>query len=366
MTPQDIPHDENRRQWLRLGGLAPLALLSLVAPPAALLPMAALAATPASPKRPPHDPKVAAPFVTPSQFVRGALALHFVPAAGAFEQSSAALAAHLAGACRTAEGLQAARALWRTAMLDWERLAAVAVGPLIDHRAARTLDFWPTRPPMIEAAVRAQPTGLTALERVGAPAKGLPALEWLLWQPRMDDAQCAYAALLARECEAQAQALRAGFDALAQKDWDDESALPVLHDWIGQAVGGLEQLRWKKIGKPARSGRKGDWPRAASGQTRAAWQAHWEGLEQILLGTVKGEEQGSLNGLLRGRGYLGVSGQLERAAAGAAAAVAAADPARPATLAAAQQALARTKAVIEDQAAEALQITVGFSDADGD
>jgi hypothetical protein len=86
----------------------------------------------------------------------------------------------------------------------------------------------------------------------------------------------------------------------------------------------------------------------------------------MLLGSSKGEEQGSLNGLLRGRGYLAVSEELERAAARAGTAVAAADPARPATLAAAQQTLARTKAVIEDKAAEALQITVGFSDADGD
>lgn len=347
------PHLLHRRQWLGRGGLALLA--------AFMAPMPALAQT-----RPRHDPRVAAPYLTPSQFVRAALALHFVPAAKAFEQSGAALAAHLANACSAADGLQAARTLWRTAMLDWERLAAVAVGPLIERRAARALDFWPTRPALIEAAVRAQPSALNELERIGAPAKGLPALEWLLWQRQPDSAQCNYAALLARECAVEASALRAGFDSLAQREWDDESALPVLHDWIGQAVGGLEQLRWKKIGKPARAGRKADWPRATSGQTRAAWAMQWEGLTRLLLGTPAGAEQGSLNGLLRGRGHLGISAQLERAVAGAGAAVAAADPARPATLAATQQALARSKAVVEDQAAGALQITVGFSDADGD
>lgn len=358
MTPPNSPHNLLcRRHWLQRAALA------LLAPSATL---AGAAQQQQKQPRPRHDPRVAAPYLTPSQFVRGALALHFVPAAQAFTQSTAALAAHLADACSTAEGVQAARALWRTAMLDWERLAAVAVGPLIERRAARSLDFWPTRPAMVEAAVRAQPTSLADLERVGAPAKGLPALEWLLWQPRLDSSACAYATLLARDGATQAQALQAGFDALAQREWDDEAALPVLHDWIGQAVGGIEQLRWKKIGKPARSGRKGDWPRATSGQTRAAWAAQWEGLERLLLGTAAGEEQGSLNGLLRGRGYLGVSRQLEQAAARAGAAVAAADPARPTTLAAAQQALARNKAVIEDKAAGALQITVGFSDADGD
>jgi uncharacterized protein len=353
----NLPQDPLKRQWLR-------ACAAWLAAPAAL--GAAAQARAQKPQRPRHDPRVAAPFLTPSQYVRGALALHFVPAAQSFERSAQALAAHLGNACASADGLIAGRTLWRTAMLGWERLSAVAVGPVVDRRAARALDFWPTRPAMIEAAVRAQPATPTDLERIGAPAKGLPALEWLLWQPRLDGAACAYAALLARDCATEAAALREGFDKLAQREWDDEAALPVMHDWIGQTVGGLEQLRWKKIGKPARAARKNEWPRATSGQTRAAWAAHWEGVEQLLLGSPTGDEQGSVNGLLRGRGHLAISAQLERATARAASAITAADPARPATLATAQQALARNKAVVEDKAAGALQITVGFSDADGD
>lgn len=357
MTPMKLLQDPLRRQWLRV-------CATWLTLPATLGGVSVVHAQ--KPQRPRHDPRVAAPFLTPSQFVRGALTLHFVPSAQAFERSAQALAAHLGNACTTADGVVAARTLWRTAMLDWERLSSVAVGPVVDRRAARAIDFWPTRPAMIEAAVRAQPATPADLERIGAPAKGLPALEWLLWQPRLDTAACAYAALLARDCATEATALREGFDKLAQRAWDDEAALPVMHDWIGQTVGGLEQLRWKKIGKPARSARKNEWPRATSGQTRAAWAAHWEGVEQLLLGTPTGDEQGSVNGLLRGRGHLAISAELERATARAAHAVAAADPARPATLATVQQALARNKAVVEDKAAGALQITVGFSDADGD
>lgn len=356
-----------RRQWLRRAALALPAgfVLSAGLSSTALVPAFAQAPG-AARRRPPHDPKVAAPFLMPSQFVRNALALHFVPAAQAFEKSAAALATQLASSCETPDGHAAARELWRAALLDWERLSAVAVGPLIDRRSARAIDFWPTRPAMIETAVRGQPADLAALQRIGTPAKGLPALEWLLWQNKREAAHCAYAALLARECEAEAKALREAFEALAAREWEDEDALPVLHDWIGQTVGGLEQLRWKKMGKPAHSGRKNDFPRALSGSTRAAWQAGWDSLERMLLGPAGGSDQGSLDGLLRGRGHLALSADLERATVRAGAAVAAADPARPATVTAATQALGRNKALVEDKAAGALQITVGFSDADGD
>jgi hypothetical protein len=307
--------------------------------------------------------RVAWPFVYPADFVRGALQVHFIPAAQAFATSSAALSDQFAQGCGN---VAAARQHWQAALLDWERLAAVAVGPLIERRAARTVDFWPTRPAMVNEAVAAAPGDVQALERVGAPAKGLPAIEYLLWQPRLDAAQCGYASLMAQECAAEAQALLAGFKALGQREWTTETALPLLQDWIGQAVGGLEQLRWKKIGKPARGGRKSDWPRFASGATRASWQATWQGLEDFLRGSQTDEAFSGVTGLLRGRGDEAIADELDAVADRAHAGIAAADPAKPATTAAAQKAVAQTKSVLEDKAAAAMQIMVGFSDADGD
>ena len=314
-------------------------------------------------RRPRHDPRVAAPFVNPSDFVKNALQLHFLPAAQAFARSSNALRDPLAQGCAA---LPLLRERWLAALLDWERLAAVAVGPLIERRSARTIDFWPTRQAMIDAAVAVAPPDIKSLERIGAPAKGLPAIEHLLWQRQPDAAQCTYAALLAQECAAEAQTILAGFQALAAREWEDEAALPVLHDWVGQAVGGLEQLRWKKIGKPARGGRKTDWPRFASGATRASLQATWDGLEDFLRGPLSGETQGSITGLLRGRGHLAIADTLDAQADRAHAAVVAADPAKPASMAAAQKAVAQVKSTLEDKAAAAMQIMVGFSDADGD
>jgi len=337
---------------------------------------AALAGTPGwAQSRRQRKQRAAWPYVYPSDFVRNALQLHFVPAAQAFANTSAALRDQLAQGCAASPtaspatspaALPAARERWLAALLDWERLAAVAVGPLIERRSARTVDFWPTRPAMVNAAVAAAPADLVALERIGAPAKGLPAIEYLLWQAQPDAVQCSYAALLAQECAAEAQTILAAFQALTQREWTTDTALPVLQDWIGQAVGGLEQLRWKKIGKPARGGRKTDWPRFASGATRASWQATWDGLENFLRGPETDETYSGVTGLLRGRGDLAIADALDAAAERAHASVLAADPAKPATIATAQKAVAQTKSVLEDKAAAAMQIMVGFSDADGD
>ncbi|BDT66166.1 hypothetical protein os1_03220 [Comamonadaceae bacterium OS-1] len=330
----------DRRQWLALG-----AGLLCQAAGAANLPV-----------------RIASPAITQTDWVRNALRLHFVPAAQAFAQSSATLRDVLATGCNPAT----ARPAWRAAMLDWERLSAVSVGPLLERRSARSIDFWPTRPAMVTAAVPNPPQTAAALDDLGAPAKGLPALEFLLWQAAPDAAQCTYAAALAQGCAAEGQALLADFEALAARAWTPDTALAAFNEWFSQAVGGLEQLRWKKMGKPARSGRASDWPRATSGSTRAAWQASWASMQNFWLGTGRSQEQGSLNGYLAGENQLALSAQLEAAVALLHTRMLAADPARAASVTAAMQALAQAKKLLEDKIAPELKTMVGFSESDGD
>ena len=330
----------DRRQWLALG-LGTLCSAAWAAP----LPQ-----------------RIASPAITQTDWVRYALRLHFVPAAQAFAQSSAALRDVLAAGGNPAT----ARPAWRAAMLDWERLSAVSVGPLLERRSARSIDFWPTRPAMVTAAVPNPPQTAAALDDLGAPAKGLPALEFLLWQAAPDAAQCTYAAALAQGCATEGQALLADFEALAARAWTPDTALAAFNEWFSQAVGGLEQLRWKKMGKPARSGRASDWPRATSGSTRAAWQANWASLQNFLVGTGRSQEQGSLNGYLAGENQLALSAQLETAVALLHTRMQAADPARAASVTAAMQALAQAKKLLEDKVAPELKTMVGFSESDGD
>nr|WP_315238481.1 imelysin family protein [uncultured Albidiferax sp.] len=330
----------DRRQWLALG--------------AGLMCHAAWAA--------PLPQRIASPAITQTDWVRNALRLHFVPAAQAFAQSSAALRDVLAAGCNPAT----ARPAWRAAMLDWERLSAVSVGPLLERRSARSIDFWPTRPAMVSAAVANPPQTAAALDDLGAPAKGLPALEFLLWQAAPDTAQCAYAAALAQGCASEAQAVLADFQTLAARAWTPDTALAAFNEWFSQAVGGLEQLRWKKMGKPARSGRASDWPRATSDSTRAAWQASWASMQNFLVGTGRSQEQGSLNGYLAGENQLALSNQLEAAVALLHTRMQAANPTRAASVTAAMQALAQTKKLLEDKVAPELKTMVGFSESDGD
>ena len=82
----------------------------------------------------------------------------------------------------------------------------MAVGPLLTRRSQRQIDFSPTRPALTERAIESEPAGLQAMERIGTPAKGLPALEWLLWtQPvAPGSAACRYAAEVALDIEREA------------------------------------------------------------------------------------------------------------------------------------------------------------------
>src|SRR5690606_34565165 len=114
----------------------------------------------------------------------------------------------------THEALLGAQQAWLATADSWERLEAVSVGPTLERRSARRIDFRPARPRSIRAAINAHGKGRTppsarALERVGAPAKGLPALEWLLWDPAVPThaAGCRYAIGLAQDVQREADAL---------------------------------------------------------------------------------------------------------------------------------------------------------------
>ena len=92
------------------------------------------------------------------------------------------------------------------------------------RRSQRQIDFWPTRPALLAKALARAPKTLADMESVGTPAKGFPAMEQLLAAPP-SPAHCPYLVLVAEGIEAEAVALRTGFDALAARDWtSDEDA----------------------------------------------------------------------------------------------------------------------------------------------
>jgi predicted lipoprotein len=129
--------------------------------------------------------QVAVPAYSPAHVLQG-LHEHWTrPRSDDFARQAQALPKAVKALCDATppagQAQLAARGQWQATTHAWERLSSVAVGPLITRRSQRQIDFSPTRPALIERAIESAPAGPLAMERIGTPAKGLPALEWLLW-----------------------------------------------------------------------------------------------------------------------------------------------------------------------------------------
>lgn len=320
-------------------------------------------------------PKVAAPFISSSQMVQGLLAQHLQPCAAELQVAAQALVQSLSqGQAAWAQH----RPLWVATMLAWERLAAVAVGPLLERRSARAIDFWPTRPAQIQRLLdSASITRVQQLDTVGATARGLPALEWLLWKTDGSGHAAAYASLLAQQVLAESLALQAGYQTLASTEWEEADAWTLYGEWFGQAVGGLDQLRIKKMVADTRGKDSAPWVRGLSGQTAACWLAQAQGLQAFLVGSPAAQAAtqaanpgwpvaGSLNSLLLGRGHLRDSLTLQERTATLLRTVQAARPGNAGSVRTAQAALAQLSAQANALAGDVLAISLGFTDADGD
>jgi predicted lipoprotein len=318
---------------------------------------------------------VAVPFYSAQHWVDGLYRHGLAPDAAAFAARAAALPAAVGARCdaagaAAASALDQARAQWRDAMLAWEALAALPIGPLIERRALRTLDFTPARPALIARAIEAQPADAAAMERIGAPAKGLPALEWLLWTSPVAPGSpaCSYAVQVAEDLAREAQAL--ALAAAAEAPHDENRLAAATAEAVNQLVGAVERLRWAQIEKPARGG--AEFPRTASGATAHSWQAQWQAIRARLrmmpasAPPVPGTGLLPVETWLRGRGQLAEADALAAAVDAADASLRGLTPAAGARLSAAAQALAGVKQVLENRVAPALQVRIGFSDADGD
>ncbi|MFT3954516.1 MAG: imelysin family protein [Piscinibacter sp.] len=331
---------------------------------AALLPLA----LPAAARAQSNWRDVAVPSYLPPDFVAGALKFWFVPRAEEFAGRADALVAALAAGCGPA-----AQAAWREALLAWVRLSAVAAGPLLERRSVRRIDFQPTRPEAIERAVAAQPAGEAALERVGSAAKGFAALEWLLWSPKLTPEHCRYAGELAQDIAREAAALKAAFIAQRDLERDDEAVVAAMSEILNQWIGGIEQLRLQGIERPLHEARsrvraKPPFPRALSGSSGAERSARAQALRALAVFDAKLAPAGGaglvpLETYLRGKGLNPLADRLRAAAAQAGNGLG--SDAVPALQAAARR-LAGLKHLAESEVAPALDVRVGFSDADGD
>ena len=329
----------------------------------------------------------AVPVVTLQAWADGLWRHHALPRALAFEAAAQALQNRLqaradagvdAAAAAGAAAADPARQAWRQALRAWAALGAVALGPLAARRSARRIDFAPTRPALVLRALqRVAAGGAVPADEIGGPAKGLGALEWLLWSPEAPQTPAArrYAVFAAADITAEAQALVQAFEQGLPPAPDDgaAAAAEALNQWIG----GLEALRlagFEKLLAELRQRGPAALSRALSGAAALERQARWHSLQALAVfapGAVPGVGLVPLETLLRGRGLNPLADRLVQAGAAAGAAVDAAGadasgPAGAAALQRAARALATLKHLAEADLAPALDVAVGFSDADGD
>jgi predicted lipoprotein len=293
---------------------------------------------------------------------------------------------------------------WVETAHTWRQLEALQLGATLKRRSSRYMDFWPTRPQTIERAAQmtaeAPVSGSQADElmaRWGTAAKGLPALEWMLFPASAQDevplwrspAMCLYARRVARGLAQEGAVLRDAWQ-LQAAGWSGAPAAEVrqaVHDALNLMVGSCELLRGKKLQKGARlrelggpeSGLIFAFDSVRSGQTKAFLLVHFEAVAQLLLGRQAGlghtqaaMQEAPATGLadmLRAQGFKEAKVLLPAVRkAHAALRALPADP-QQWTLArtdAAARALRALRETIDPPIAQALQVTITFTDADGD
>ncbi|ARU05005.1 hypothetical protein CCO03_10195 [Comamonas serinivorans] len=331
-----------------------------------------------------------------------------------------------AGAGQAAEAL---RGPWRQALDAWLQLSTPSLGPLVVRRSLRQIDFTPIRPQLIERALQKAPQTPADMELVGTPAKGFGALDWLLAQGLQPATPaCAFAAQVARAITAEASALQADLSATPAKAWDNpgtgeegeadpdqaaraaQATSEAMAEWVNQWLGALERLRWAQMDKPIQAAEGSGKPPALARQrladNLADWQMQWQALKAQAVLTpaqrrtppVPGQSLIPIEALLLSKGHIALAARWRQRVEAADAALhrlqsagapdsrstgrKANQAARPSANPAANQmgwtpplqrevvaAAARLKvvtALYQAEVAPALDIPLGFSDADGD
>ncbi|CAH1747768.1 Peptidase M75, Imelysin [Thauera humireducens] len=317
-----------------------------------------------------------APFVPPSDWMSALGQQVLAPGYDGLGRSAAGLAERIDELCGMPGGhnLDAARAAWRQTALQLRHLSALPIGPALETRILRRLDFWPTRPAQIESSLQARAAGTLPDTRIGITARGLPALEYLLFDPDRkrldtDTTACAYAAWLASDAARELAALQPAWGAWVSslREADPETDAALLGDAVNILIGGIDTLRLKYLEKAARKpGDATNFDAWRSGGERAHLLAFFDGLR---LGLQGRDGVPGLTALMRGRGLLALADQLDSQIEVVSTALQAL-PAHPAegeaAVTQAIAALASLQGLIAHDISDRLKVTVGFGDNDGD
>lgn len=310
------------------------------------------------------------------------------PRIQALTDSSAKLRDSVAGLCQrlTSERLELARSAWKDSYAAWRAVEALPIGPVLSRRTAWQIDVWPTRPPKVEEAIRLVEKDAPIADSVGAAAQGLPALEFLLWGEDRAKAQlgrlhfrqrCQYGVALAHDVASESAGLLADWQQYGRAPHDQETGRQAFEEAVNLLAGSLQNLRDKKLarlggGKAPKKPLRQDFDAWRSHQTKAGLAATLATLEGIFLAPGRDKGPSFVDRLvLADKPLLAQHLQEEITTARTALAklpddVATAASRNPAVLKPFLDSLKRLQGLVELQVADAVGVTIGFKDSDGD
>jgi predicted lipoprotein len=166
-----------------------------------------------------------------------------------------------------AASLDAAQAAWSDLRGPWKRLLAVQLEPIADGGYESALDFWPARTSSIEGGILLGAQTQADIDALGVASKGMPAIEYLLWDPVAGDAailallqapeRCDYLQLLADDVEHGIIELETAWRDELAPQWTgagDSELYPTLalaiDDLVNAMIAGLHDIDDMKLGKP--------------------------------------------------------------------------------------------------------------------
>lgn len=319
----------------------------------------------------------------------------FLPMAAALQASGQALNAQAESFCvePDGDGLKALQKAWGVARADYKQTEVMGFGPhtLSPWRLASQLDFWPGRPESVDKVLTGDQDLSDPDTELSAAARGLPAIEYLIFAPEHDadwfaaePRRCAYLLFIAARLSDNALGLRGAWadtfaDELRVREGTDR--YDNIQDAFGAIVNQLafvvEIMRDEKLGTPLGL-KSGGTPQLDKLESPFAERGiedlrdNLRGVRAAFLGDFDDHVGPGVDSVLSARADAGSEPfELHWEAAMAAletidGPLAQAIERDPASIEAAMEALRALQVYLQVDLAQALNVTITFGGADGD
>ncbi|MFT6146504.1 MAG: putative lipoprotein [Myxococcota bacterium] len=298
-----------------------------------------------------------------------------------FEVHTADLAATSQGVCDdiTAERVAAIQDAWWASRGTYKRADMAGFGPVVEQpdRLGPLIDFWPARSVAVDELIASDAAlDAEAFSTLGAATRGLPSIEYVLYQPDVVESwvnvprNCTFVRAATEDVHASAVAL-----VIAWNLWEDRLVLPdgepyaaeqdVLNEWANRVAFAAEDIRLEKLAAPMGMG--GDDIRPDALESRYSRRSvqdavdTLDGAHLVLLAVLPLADDPELvsraeqvYSLARAR-LLDISEPAETTMA-----------IEPEIVERAQQAVQAYQVLVQVDIAQALSVTVVFNDNDGD